>query len=698
MVTTFHFLRPWWFVALLPVVLLLWRYRNQESSSNNWKQVIAPRLHPYVLSGHQGDVHRFGLVSVTGLLSLLSFFLIITALAGPVWKKQEQPVFQDSAALVIVLDLSRSMDAVDLTPSRLERVKLKLLDLMHAREDGQSAIVVYAAQPFILCPLTPDADTLGLQMKAVSTDMMPVQGSRPDRAIALAGEMLHKAGLPRGDILLVTDGIEENVAGQVEDQIRRFPQYRVSVLGVGTVKGAPIPGGSQEEAQLRYRQSVVDEMKSIPQNDVSESAIESSSGFLVDNKGQIVIARLDEASLRNVAKEGKGGYHRLSTDGSDFRALLASMEQDLSLKEDEQQQVAVDRWYEEGVWLLLPVLPLLLLLFRRGVLLLIVLGIVGALGCPGPWQTGEARAGQHLWLNRNQQAARLLSTDQEEHTATDVAPTESKQLTKNAEQAAELFTDPRWKAAARYEAGQYEQALESLQGDDLQTLYNKGNALAKMGRLGEALEAWGKVLEQEPENADAKKNYQLVELVKKQLEQQQQDQQKEKGQDGQNQHKESEEGSGNPQNGQKDNEQNGSGSSDSQQNSNQEMPQSQEHSQKKKSNQGKQDNNTMRTDPAQQQEEQQQKTGQQGEQPEQAAAQAKAAQADNNAREQGEKQQGVLEQLQEGDQEGRKEKQGVPIDPRLQVIPDDPGGLWRRKFLFQYQREYQQQQGEEQQW
>ena len=172
----FHFLRPEWLWALPAVVAgtLLLAYRKLGPGS--WQNVVAPELAPHVLSRSAARAadSRWWLLGIGGVLATL-------ALAGPAWQRIDQPVFRSDQALVIALDLSRSMDAQDVQPSRLARAKLKILGILDRREGGQTALLVYTANAFTVTPLTDDTDTILAMLPALAPDLMPVPGSRPAR-------------------------------------------------------------------------------------------------------------------------------------------------------------------------------------------------------------------------------------------------------------------------------------------------------------------------------------------------------------------------------------------------------------------------------------------------------------------------------------------------------------------------------------
>ncbi len=152
---TFHFLRPEWLWGLLPLVGLLVLLAKRGANAHVWESVCDAHLIPHVLVGTTGAKSRSPII-----LLGLSWTLGLVALAGPVWSQLPQPVFRAESALVIVLDVSRSMDAQDVAPSRLTRAKHKILDILQARQEGQTALVIFAGESFVVSPLTDDARTM----------------------------------------------------------------------------------------------------------------------------------------------------------------------------------------------------------------------------------------------------------------------------------------------------------------------------------------------------------------------------------------------------------------------------------------------------------------------------------------------------------------------------------------------------------
>jgi Ca-activated chloride channel family protein len=464
-----HFLRPLWFLALLPLPWLLWRLARAPGGAESWRGLVDEHLLAHLLADGGGSVRRLPLA-----LLALAWLLAVTALAGPAWQRLPQPVFQAESKRVIVLDISAGMNAQDLPPSRLARARFEVLDLLARAAEGQTALVAYGAEPFIVSPLTRDAGTIAAQVPDLETDLMPVQGpKRADLALAQAGELLRRAGGLDGDVVLITDSLDRPEAARESASGLRAAGYRVSVLGVGTVSGAPVP---------------------LPEG-----------GFLTGEKGGVLLARLRPEQLRALAAAGGGRYVELAADDSDTRALLPPLRGGLAGRGVEQQDVRAEQWREEGPWLLLAVLPLAALAFRRGWLSPLLLVLI----LPAP--RVDAFGWEELWWRADQRGARSFSAG--EHA-----------------EAAERFRRPDWRAAAQYRSGDFEGALETLEGlSGAEAAYNRGNALARTGKLADAVAQYERVLAQDPEHADARHNR---DLLRRFMEQQRREGRQQEGQQG----------------------------------------------------------------------------------------------------------------------------------------------------------------------
>jgi len=332
-INNLHFIRADWFYAFIPLLIFLWLMYKRKTSNKNWTGVIDPQLAPFVLTRgtNQGvsKQRRYPL-----LLVFIAASLAITALAGPVYEKLPQPVFREQSALIVLLDLSRSMNAGDIKPSRLARAKHKLLDLLQTRKGGQTALIVYAGEAFVVTPLTDDNATIANLVPALDTEMMPVQGSDLSASLAKAFSLFSQSGIIKGDILVITDGIHQ----RFDTAIKRVASqgHRLSILAVGTKQGAPIP--------------------------LTDSA---GGGFLLDNNDAIVIVKLQREKLQHFALLGRGLFVSLQADNSDINTLNNLFRSSIITEESMKQDLHADIWREEGHWLLLPLLFFSALWLRR---------------------------------------------------------------------------------------------------------------------------------------------------------------------------------------------------------------------------------------------------------------------------------------------------------------------------------------------
>ncbi len=452
--STFHFLRPEWLWGFLPLVGLLVFLAKRGATAQLWESVCDAHLLPHVLVGTTGTKSSSPIILVG-----LAWTLSLVALAGPVWSQLPQPVFRAESALVIVLDVSRSMDAQDVAPSRLTRAKHKILDILQARQEGQTALVIFAGESFVVSPLTDDARTMKTLVQTLETSLMPVQGSRPDLALKMGHELLEQVGIPDGDLLLITDGEAEPATVETMQQIASKGRH-ISILGVGTEEGAPIP---------------------------------ETGGFVKDDSGAIVVTKLDPGSLQAAARAAGGRYATVALDDRDLGVVLPSVDTSTISTPTGSNQRTTNMWREEGPWLVVALLAVALPAFRRG-----WVGV--ALLCILLPQVSHAFSWENVWERTDQQAMKAFEQNDPKKAAT-------------------LFEQPDWKGIAQYRAGDYEQAQQAFSGiDSPEGHYNRGNALAKLGKYPEAMASYQAALTQQPDHGDAQHN---LSLLKKLLEDQQ---------------------------------------------------------------------------------------------------------------------------------------------------------------------------------
>jgi Ca-activated chloride channel family protein len=549
-----HFIRPYWLLLLPLVILLPWLWKRTRRPSGDWKRVCDPHLLRWLSVTQAGRAERRGGHWLAGAALLIS----ILALAGPSWQKLPDSSFSARDARVIVLDLSRSMLAEDLRPNRLTRARFRLADLLEMTDEGQVGLVGYAGDAYVVSPLTSDMNTVANLLPALRPDIIPVAGSRANRALELAASLLERAGLNRGEILLVSDSADSADAARARDLAN--DGIITSVLAVGTTEGAPIPSGG---------------------------------GFVSDRSGNVVIARLDRTSLQAVADAGGGIYTELGTSAAGSSLWQEQGASDFTLREE----ALGERWKDAGPWLVLLLLPLGVTGFRRGLLFVLPLVILPGLSwspsVSADWWDGT-------WRNKDQQAYQALRAD-------------------DAEKAAALAIDPDLSGEAWYRSGEHANALEAwAQLNSADAHYNRGNTLAHLEEYEAAIKAYDEALAIEPDMEDAIKNRALLEQMKQQQEQE--------GEDGE-------------------------------------------------SGEGESSEEQQEGDSSEQSE------GEQGEEGEQ-----QEEQEGDQSEEQTEGETGEEEGEQVDYSEAWSEEDAQAMEQWLRRIPDDPGGLLRRKFRNQHQR------------
>lgn len=450
-----HLLRPWW-LAIVPLLAwLLWRLWHRQLQVGRWQRLLPEAFHAALLT--RGRLRHSRL---PWLVLGLAWLLAVIALLGPSWQRFEQPSIKRSDPLVVLLEVTPSMLAADVAPTRLEQAKRKLLDLLERRQDVQTAVVVFAGSAHTLVPLSDDLATTRNLLAAVHPALMPEPGQRADLAVARGLELLRQTGLGRGRLLLIGSSLDQHERSAIATLLQGQGE-RLLMLGVGTEQGAPIAG--------------------------------ENGSFLKDTNGAILIPRLDNAGLQRFATE-LGGRYRQARLGDEDLAALWLLDQAGTLQRDDEV-TRLEAWLDQGYWLLLPLLLLAALAGRRGWLFCLPLLLLQP-------QPASAFEFEDLWLRRDQQGQRLLEAEQPA-------------------KAAERFADRRWQAMALYEAGDYAGAAERFaEGSTAADHYNRGNALARDEALEAAIEAYEQALELQPDLQVAQRNKALVEeLLRRRQEQ-----------------------------------------------------------------------------------------------------------------------------------------------------------------------------------
>ena len=370
-----------------------------------------------------------------------------------------RPFTEDKAPLVIALDLSETMNAIDLNPTRIERAKLKLRDLLKQRNGGRTALFVYAGTSHMVLPFTTDDSLSDLYLDSLSTSLMPSQGKDTTKALQAIEDFLKDEAVP-GTVLFVTDGIEPSARPALQRFTAKPDQQNdIIVLGIGTSAGGPVRT--------------------------------SGNSFLNDRFGRRVFAKLDINALRSLSKIGIDAT-TLTLDDDDIQWIQRRVQHHL---QSVQQNGSKTRWIDEGYWFTFPIAALAAFWFRKGwtirwtsTVLAVVFVLPPSIGSSGfSWLD--------LWMTPDQQGRYYFEKG-------------------DYKKASEKFEDPIWRGLASACADDYESALNAFAlSDTAEAWFDQGDALAHLGKYPEAVSAYQQALARRSPWPEALENLKLVQSL-----------------------------------------------------------------------------------------------------------------------------------------------------------------------------------------
>lgn len=301
-----HFIRPYYLFAFVPAALyVLWLiYAAQQS--NPWKKICDPHLLPTLLQPGSEKSQRIFYVWLTVLLSLGIF-----ALAGPAWHKNKLPVYKDVSSIMLVLDLSPEMQAIDLKPDRLTRAKLKIRDLIHSSHNTQMGLVVFSGEAFVAAPLSQDASTLNNLLDELYPQMMPLTGSDMSQGITQGLTLLKQTGIQHSQLLLITASTPTAESWQAVKKLQDAGHH-LNILAM---------------------------LDATPSN-------------------QKLLTQLTA-----LAQAGGGALYQFSPDASDIEAILSQRKSTQTIHDENIENANV--WQDAGPWFCLILLPFVLLILRE---------------------------------------------------------------------------------------------------------------------------------------------------------------------------------------------------------------------------------------------------------------------------------------------------------------------------------------------
>ena len=583
----FHFLRPYWLIGLiLPVLIYLQSYSQQKAESA-WSKVCDENLLDFLLIKSNGEKRKLPMIS-----AVVAVLFLVVALAGPTWSKKSNPALSVENPVMIMLNMSGDMWQKDVSPSRIERAKYVIKDLVKTLKNTESGLIVYSKEPFMITPLTEDAAIIDNLLPALEMNIMPENGDRLDRAIDLAVERMQEAALPSGNIVVLTANVGERFDAALES--------------------------------------------------ASKAAAAGYDVDIVNMNSQ------NNDKLKMVAEKGRGLYISYNK-GLD---LLIKKINDITAKEIKQSQNMQTVWNDMGWYFLW--LPALLLLgyFRRGLLVIVVMFLLFGQPVQASW-----------FLNDNQEALKNFKEQ-------------------NYGAAAEKFTDTQWKASAAYKSGDYDAAFKNFaKGNDVTALYNQGNALAKGGKIDEAIKKYEEVLQQKPDFEDAKFN---LEYLKKQQKQNNQNQSKNNdNKQQQNQQQQSEQQNQQQQSEQQNQQQQSEQQKQQQQSEQQNQQQSEQQNQQQQSEQQNQQQQSEQQKQQQQSEQQNQQQQSEQQKQQQQSEQQNQQQQSEQQNQQPEEQKSVS--IEASDKQSPEEREKIRARmQKFRKIPEDKGGLLRAFIKKEY--------------
>ena len=440
----FHFLRPWWALMFVPMALAMLVMNRREHESDMFGGIIAPHLLEHLRLGRYRS--RWFNPRTLTLVNLVLFTLIMM---GPSWRQQPSPLSQDEAALVVLLDASSSMEQRDIQPSRLERSRQKIADLLALRPDKKAALIVYAGSAHTVLNLTTDRDILNQYLAALKPGIMPRPGKFPEYALPAIDQVLKDSTAP-ATVALFTDGLGANSAAALSDWFSERP-HQLLVVGVGT--------------------------------EVNEEGL----------------VPLERRALEALADSTGGYYQSLTVDDSDMRKLDRRIDNHYVVLEDSALP-----WVDSGYPLVFACLLVFLPWFRKGwTLTWMWLALPILLLPPAPASQAQDAApepaGNHwfadLWLTPDQQGRLLLERGAYREAAARFADPEWKGIA--------LYYAEDFMSAAEY--------FSRTDSDD--ALFNEANARAQARDYLRAVKRYEELLARNPDYPGAARNRDTVQAI-----------------------------------------------------------------------------------------------------------------------------------------------------------------------------------------
>lgn len=453
-----HFERPYWLLAAPFTLLMAFFLRPHPSIKNTLSTIVDPTLLKYL--EYKNTTNN----NTNKWLGLIAMLLCWVGLAGISWTKVPTVMFESTQKTILIVDQSLSMYATDIKPNRQTQLKQTVRDILEQIKEGETALVAFAGEGFIISPFSQDRETITHFLQALEPIIMPMYGSNLSSGIETA-LTLHKDDDSPLHLIVFTDDLSTQDQQQIPKMLENL-NVRLDLVAVGT-----------EEA----------------------SFIKLPDDRILKQNGKNIVPVTPINRLEDLTRSlGATFYHgRLSPV-----ELAKITNTSLSNQQAEIAQNKSITWRDQGHWFAFPFLIWLAFQFRKGMVFMFFFALLNL-------PSKNLHASPLDWF---------LTQDQKGQQAVDQG---------NWQEAERLFTQPDWKAASSYALKNYATAIESLHGIDRNAAenYNLGNALALSGDTQKAIQAYQKALEQDPLLDVAKENLAFLEDQEREKEQKKQKEQ-----------------------------------------------------------------------------------------------------------------------------------------------------------------------------
>ena len=300
------------FWCLVPLIFfMVWGMRKKQQLTLKFcgNPLLSKLVHPGVEKRHRSKT----------IFVVLAILFLILALTRPRWGYQWENLHQRGVDVIVALDVSSSMLAEDIKPNRLERAKRKISDLLNMMEGDRIGLVAFAGTSFVQCPLTLDYGAARLFLSAIDTQLIPVQGTALGNAIKTSVKAFRSQEKKSKALILITDGEDQTGKALSAAKLAGDQGVKIYTIGIGGEIGAPLPNSS------------------------------GAGGFRKNQQGEVILSKLDETTLQQIALETGGSYVRSVTGDIDLNTIY----KDQIKKHIEKKELKSERrkiWQERFQW------------------------------------------------------------------------------------------------------------------------------------------------------------------------------------------------------------------------------------------------------------------------------------------------------------------------------------------------------------